>query len=95
MALTNNLLCNLINKKSTRNKTNTIRNLINDHNLVTCMLTEICLSNNVSDYSKINEMTPGSHNFYHVMRKKRWWSVNLCQKSVQSIYTEPKCVQYI
>ena len=68
----NRLLCNLINIQSVGNKTNVIKNLIYDHNIDICMLTETWLSNNkVSDCSKINEMTPKSHNFYHVPRENK------------------------
>ena len=71
MALINELSCNLINIQLVGNKTNIIRSMINDQNLDICMLTETWLSNNVSDSSKINEMTPKLYNFYHIPRENK------------------------
>ena len=68
MASTNKMLCNLINIQSVGNKTNKVKNLVIDQNLDICMLTETWLSNNISDSSKIHDMKPNSHNFYHVPR---------------------------
>ena len=68
MASTKKMNCSLINIQSVGNKTNIIHSLITDQDLDICMLTETWLRNNISDNSKINEMTPITHNFYHVPR---------------------------
>ena len=67
----NKFQCYLINIQSVGNKTNTIRNIIKDQELDICMLTETWLSNNVSDSSKIKEMTPLTHRFYHIPRENK------------------------
>ena len=86
MALISNLLCGLINIQSVGNKTNKIRNLVVDKNLDICMFTETWLSNNISDNSKINEMTPNSHNFYHMPRvNKRGGGVGLLVKKTYRV----------
>ena len=93
MALTNRLLCNLINIQSVGNKTNTIKNLIYDQNLDICMLTETWLSNNVSDCSKINEMTPKSYNFYHIPREsKSGGGVGIFVKKIYKVSLMNQCV---
>ena len=71
MELNNGLRCNLINIQSVGNKTNKIKSLIIDNKLDICMLTETWLSNNVSDNSKIGELTPNSFDFYHIPREER------------------------
>ena len=68
MALIKQTKCNLINVQSVGNKTNIIKNLVVDQDLDICMLTETWLSNNISDYSKIKDMTPDTHNFHHIPR---------------------------
>ena len=86
MALINRLPCNLINIQSIGNKTNKIRNLIVDQNLDICMMTETWLSGNVSDNSKINEMTPKSHKFFHIPRKnKRGGGVGILVKKIYKV----------
>ena len=65
------LNCGLINIQSVGNKTIKIRNLINELNLDMCLLTETWLQGNISDNSKIKEMTPRTHGFYHVPRKEK------------------------
>ena len=65
------LRCNLINIQSVGNKTNKIKSLIVDNKLDICMLTETWLSNNISDNSKISEMTPKSFDLYHIPRDDR------------------------
>ena len=52
------LRCGLINIQSVGNKTIKIRNLINEAKFDTCILTEAWLWGDVSDSSKIKEMTP-------------------------------------
>ena len=68
MALTKMLRCGLINIQSVGNKTIKIRNLINDENLDVCMLTETWLKGDIGDSSKIKELTPKTHNFFHTPR---------------------------
>ena len=63
--------CSLINIQSVGNKTIKIRNLINEMKLDLCLLTETWLQGNISDNSKIMEMTPCTHNFYHIPRKDK------------------------
>ena len=63
--------CGLINIQSVGNKTIKIRNLINEIELDLCLLTETWLQGNISDNSKIKEMTPCTHDFYHVPRKDK------------------------
>ena len=72
MASTKKVSCCLINIESVGNKTNKIKCLIDELRLDICVIIETWLSNNVSDSSKIKEMTPISHNFYHVPRENRW-----------------------
>ena len=71
MASTNEILCNMINIQSVGNKTNIVRNLLIDQKLDILLLTETWLSNNISDNAKIKNMTPVTHNFYHVPREER------------------------
>ena len=71
MASINKFNCSLINIQSVGNKTNKIRNLINDQDLDICMLTETWLKKDLGDSSKINEMTPKLFNFYHVPRENK------------------------
>ena len=86
MALLNRLPCKLINIQSIGNKTNKIRNLIVDQNLDICMMTETWLSGNVSDNSKINEMTPKSHKFFHIPRiNKRGGGVGILVKKIYKV----------
>ena len=68
MASTNKVSCCQINIQSVGNKTNKIKSTINELNLDICILTETWLSDDISDSSKIKEMTPKTHNFYHVPR---------------------------
>ena len=63
--------CNLINIQSVGNKTNKIKNLIVDQEIDICMLTETWLRNNISDCSKIHDMTPDTHDFYHIPRESK------------------------
>ena len=63
--------CCLINIQSIGNKTNIMRNYVIDQEIDICMLTETWLSNNLSDNSKICEMTPNSFDFYHIPRENR------------------------
>ena len=72
MALTKKISCCLINIQSVGNKTNKIKCLIDDLSLDICILTETWLNNNISDSSKIKEMTPISYNFYHIPRENKW-----------------------
>ena len=71
MALTRKISCGLINIQSVGNKTNAIESLINELNLDIFVLTETWLRNDISDSSKIKEMTPKSHNFYHKPRENK------------------------
>ena len=71
MALTNKIRCNLINIQSVGNKTNIIKSLICDQNLDICMMTETWLRKDISESSKIKEMTPKSYNFYHIPRDNK------------------------
>ena len=71
MASISKIQCHLINIQSVGNKTNTIRSTINDQDLDIYMLTETWLSNNISESSKIKEMTPNTHVFKHVPRENR------------------------
>ena len=72
MALTKKALCRLINIQSVGNKTNKIKCLIDELSLDIFILTETWLSNNLSDSSKIKEMTPVTHNFHHIPRVDKW-----------------------
>ena len=65
------LKCGLINIQSVGNKTIKIRNLINELEFDLFLLTETWLQGNISDSSRIKEMTPRTHNFYHIPRKGR------------------------
>ena len=42
-----------------------------DQELDICILTETWLNDNISDKSKINDMTPNTHNLYHMPRKTK------------------------
>ena len=55
-----------VNIQSVGNKTIKIRNLINEAKFDICTLTETWLWGDVSDSSKIKEMTPKTHIFYHL-----------------------------
>ena len=72
MALTKKVSCCLINIQSVGNKTNKIKCIIDELSLDICILTETGLNNNFSDSSKIKEMTPKSHNFYHIPGENKW-----------------------
>ena len=72
MALNRKVLCGLINIQSVGNKTIKINNLISELNLDILIITETWLCNNISDSSKIKEMTPKLHNFYHIPRENKW-----------------------
>ena len=71
MAMISKITCGLINIQSVGNKTNKIKSLIEELNLDVLILTETWLSNDISDSSKIKEMIPKSHNFYHIPRENR------------------------
>ena len=71
MALSRKVSCGLINIQSVGNKTIKINSLINELDLDILMLTETWLCNNISDSSKIKEMTPKLHNFYHKPRENK------------------------
>ena len=58
----------LINIQSVGNKTIKIRSLIEELELDVFLLSETWLQGNVSDSSRINEMKPCTHNFYHIPR---------------------------
>ena len=66
-----NIRCGLINIQSVSNKTIEIRELITDYKLDICVLTETWLQGNLSDASKIKEMTPDTHVFYNAPRKDK------------------------
>ena len=72
MALTKKVSCCLMNIQSVGNKTNKIKCAIDELSLDICILTETGLNNNFSDSSKIKEMTPKSHNFYHIPGENKW-----------------------
>ena len=65
------LKCGLINIQSIGNKTNKIRNLVNEHKLDLLLMAETWLQGNISDSSRIKEMIPSTHNFYHIPRKNK------------------------
>ena len=71
MAVDEVLHCGLVNIQSVGNKTINIRNLINDAKFDIFMLTETWLWGDVSDSSKIKEMTPKTHTFYHFPRVEK------------------------
>ena len=66
-----NLKYGLINIQSVGNKTIKIRNLISELELDVLLLSETWLQGNISDSSRIKEMKPCTHNFYHIPRKNR------------------------
>ena len=66
-----NLKYGLINIQSIGNKTIKIRNLINELELDVLLLSETWLQGNISDSSRIKEMKPSTHNFYHIPRKNK------------------------
>lgn len=66
-----NIKCGLLNVQSVGNKTIIIREMINEKNFDICVLTETWLQNNESELSKINELTPDTHSFYHLPRIDR------------------------
>ena len=66
-----NLKCGLINIQSVGNKTIKIRNLINELDLDVLLLSETWLQGNISDSSRIKELKPCTHNFYHIPRKNK------------------------
>ena len=61
--------CGLLNVQSVGNKTIEIRELIEQFKLDIFMITETWLKEGVGEDSKINEMLPDTHNFFHVPRK--------------------------
>ena len=69
MAFAKVLRCGLINIQSVGNKTMKIRNLVNEEKLDLLMLTETWLKGDIGDSSKIKELTPKTHYFYHSPRK--------------------------
>ena len=71
MALTRKLSCGLINIQSIGNKTNKIKCLLEELNIDIFMLTETWLSSNISDSSKISELTSKLYTFYHIPRENR------------------------
>ena len=54
-----------------KDKTIKINNLINELELDVLLLSETWLQGNISDCSKIKELKPDTHNFYHIPRKTR------------------------
>ena len=76
MATKKSLNCALINIQSVASKTLEIRELIAEKSLDILALTETWLSNN--DSSKIAELVPDTHIFYHVPREGRGGGVGLC-----------------
>ena len=71
MAVDEVLHCGLVNIQSAGNKTINIRNLINEAKFDIFILTETWLWVDVSDSSKIKEMTPKTHTFYHLHRVEK------------------------
>ena len=71
MAVDEVLHCGLVNIQSVGNKIINIRNLINEAKLDRFMLTETWLWGDVSDSSKIKEMTPKARTFYHFTRVEK------------------------
>ena len=65
------LHCGLVNIQSVGNKTINIRNLINEAKFDIFILTETWLWEDVSDSSKIKEMTSKTHTFYHLPRVEK------------------------
>ena len=61
--------CGLVNIQSVMNKTQEIRDLINENGYDILMLTETWLGE--CDHAKINEMTPATHTFFHCHRENR------------------------
>ena len=91
MATKNSLNCALLNIQSVTSKRLEIRELIAEKSLDMLALTETWLSNN--DSSKIAELVPDTHIFYHVPREKRGGGVGLCLskrfthvKMIKSLY---------
>ena len=76
MATKKSLNCALLNIQSVTSKTLEIRELIAEKSLDILALTETWLSNN--DSSKIAELVPVTHIFYHIPREKRGGGVGLC-----------------
>ena len=68
MDFNKNIKCGMINIQSVGNKTIKIKNLINELELDVLLLSETWLQGNISDSSKIKELKPGTHNFYHIPR---------------------------
>ena len=71
MAADEVLHCGLINIQCVDNKTIKIRNLINEAKCDIYILTETWLWEDVSDSSRIKEMTPKTHIFYHLPRAEK------------------------
>ena len=71
MAVDEVLHCGLVNIHSVGNKTINIRNLINEAKFDIFMLIETWLWGDVSASSKIKEMTPKTHTFYHFPRVEK------------------------
>ena len=71
MAVDEVLHCGLVNIQSVGNKTINIRNLINEAKFDIFILTETWLWGDVSDSSKIKEMTQKTHTFYHFPRVEK------------------------
>ena len=71
MAVDEVLHCGLVNIQFVGNKTINIRNLINEAKFDIFMLTETWLWGEVSDSSKIKEMTLKTHTFYHFPRVEK------------------------
>ena len=76
MATKKSLNSALLNIQSVTSKTLEIRELIAEKSLDILALTETWLSNN--DSSKIAELVPDTHIFYHIPREKRGGGVGLC-----------------
>ena len=75
MAADEVLRCGLINIQPVGNKTIEIRNLINEAKFDICILTETWLWGDVSNSSKIKEMTLKTHFLpFAQSRKNRRWS---------------------
>ena len=63
--------CGLLNIQSVRNKTTIIRELIDEFGLDILVLTETWLCHGVQDESRINDMLPNTHTFYHKPRERK------------------------
>ena len=96
-----NLKCALINIQSVNYKTLTLAELINDKKLDILLITETWLKGNKTDKSKIQELTPSTHKFFHDPRThKRGGGVgvviNKMCKNVKIVnICKPKSYEYL